>query len=229
MSVRTTFRLAPTLRCFASCAGLAILLNGCQEQGRVLNAEVSEDELGSGFEDSAQRFGVRPGLRKVLFSMVDAIEDRDVARYSEHFDADQFRFVFDPLDAEEYGFPSVWDWGAERTSALNMFADDMVQSIEVDLVLGSVQMPLPSDGVPMNWRKIEALEVAVELVTEDPEGGESVIYKVVGGRATFFLESHPGVSLWRRPPLITEWRDHRIGKFQPTEYTTWGWIKSQYR
>jgi len=224
----------PTLR--TCCAlGAMILIAGCQDgakpPGSVTGSstESGTEWTGSSGDQSQGRLPSTAGLRKTMFLLVDAIEARDIGRYSRLFDADQFRFFFDPQDTEEYGLPTEWAWPEERSAAQNMFTDESVQSISLELVVGDVEETEPWDEVPLHWHKIQVWNVDLEVTVDDSESEEEVVYKVAGGRATFFLESPPERSFSRRTPRIMQWRDHRLGKFQPTTFLTWGRVKGLYQ
>ncbi|MGD8868811.1 MAG: hypothetical protein PVI01_14370 [Gemmatimonadales bacterium] len=57
----------------------------------------------------------------VLHNMELAYDNRDINRYAELFDGDNFVFFFNPDDVGVDGIPSQWNYDAEIGSARNMF------------------------------------------------------------------------------------------------------------
>jgi hypothetical protein len=172
----------------------------------------------------------RTTIAGVMQELVDAYETRGLTRYSALFDADQFRFVFDPIDvAENPDIPTSWDWPDDLVSTRTMFASPLVERIQLAFFAGApVEATEPDERdrpFPEGTMKIVLTDVDLDVDTRDPNGGGNIIFKVTGDRAHFFLypdmdEIVDGVPVWK----IFEWRDEKIGAV-PTQESSWGEIK----
>lgn len=167
-------------------------------------------------EPPVSQYMPRTTISGVLNNLQVAYENRDLQRYKELFDLDEFMFVFDPIDVNDpdTDIPESWFWPEEETATRNMFEDDLVERIELSFVQGTPANPSESDEedrpFPEGTKKVIVTEVNLLVdVRQDPE---NVRYEVRGDNAWFFLvqdttEVQDGLPVWK----IFEWRDKTIG------------------
>lgn len=158
----------------------------------------------------------RSTIAGVLANLVTAYKNEDLDRYKVLFDQEQFMFVFDPVDVQDDpDIPPNWGWAEEENSTRNMFEADLVEKIKLDFVPGLPVDVIESDilerSFPEGTKKVIVTEVALDVDTRDPDGGENIVFRVSGDQAIFFLyqdgELENGLPVWK----IFEWRDKKIG------------------
>lgn len=171
-------------------------------------------------EPQPSQYMPRTTISGVLNNLRVAYENRDIERYKELFDLDDFMFVFDPIDVNDpkNPVPENWGWPEEEASTRNMFEDDLVERIELDFVETAPTNPSESDRgdrpFPEGTKKVIVTEVNLLVdVRQDPE---NLRYVVDGDNAWFFLvqdttEVQDGLPVWK----IFEWRDKTIGTPRP--------------
>ncbi len=195
---------------------VAILLFGCG----LLAASItgcSDDKKTNPPPDSHYLAATSP--ENLLANLKTAYEERNLGEYTKLFHED-FEFVFNPEDVQNpwNPTPSTWARTEELLSAQSIFADSLVERIQLTF----------NQGDPEEWTefapgglKVRMDGVFLTVTTRNSEG-EPLYLVVQGATHWFYFLQDSGSSTWR----IRRWEDSPIGGKGAD--ATWGEIKFRY-
>lgn len=154
--------------------------------------------------------------RNVLQNLMQAYEERNLEQYLKLF-ADDFTFVFNPLDVIDPENPTPPQWGLaeEQESTDNMFRNELVDKIELDYQYTD---PVNSDDEYADTWKVNVTQVFLRVHTRNPEG-ETLIYEVNSGFATFYFKIYEDEPLENGNPKwkVWQWEDQPIEGLAPAQ------------
>jgi hypothetical protein len=161
-----------------------------------------------------------------LQSLRLAYQGRNSVEYRQLF-ANDFTFVFDPVDVNDPDNPTPISWGLadELSSAQRMFASESVDLIQLNFTLAA---PVPVPGDPRTVRVLMN-NVYLQVYTHNASG-EPLVFLVEGGTQQFYLRPFPVITEARQRVIwkIVQWEDLGPAASR-TEDNSWGRIKNYFR
>jgi hypothetical protein len=165
----------------------------------------------------------------VLANLQTAYAERKIDQYRKLF-AEDFVFVFNPLDPIDPDHPNPPQWGlAEELSVTeNMFTDTLVSKIELSSYSLGVPERVDSLYYGPRARKVRVDEVNLQVYARK-EDGTLLTLLVEGATEGFFFREEPTKPIDGRPTwYIFRWEDQPIGG-RKGETRSWGQVKRLFR
>jgi outer membrane protein assembly factor BamB len=149
----------------------------------------------------------------VLENLKTSYEKREFLEYNNLFSED-YIFVFNPADVEDPFNPTPQQWARadEMDSAENLFANDRVDGISLNWVIGELAADDTYPGHP--WKiRVDNVQLDVQTRAED---GTVWIYQVNGATHVYYFREGTGeqASDGKTKWYCTRWEDSPLGFFK---------------